>query len=57
MNEPRYFIPIVHVTKKRKVEWQVIKNFQGTWATKFPWVKLVIRENDKMRHVRCKILH
>jgi hypothetical protein len=37
-------LSLMHMPKKRKVQWQVFKNFQDTWATKFPWVELVITE-------------
>jgi hypothetical protein len=40
--------------RKRKAQWQVIRNFQDTWTTKFPWVEPVIREENKLHHVRCK---
>jgi hypothetical protein len=40
--------------KKRKVQCQVIRNFQDTWTTKFPWVELVMGENNKLHHVRFK---
>jgi hypothetical protein len=25
-----------------KIEWQILKNFQGTWVAKFPWAKFVV---------------
>jgi hypothetical protein len=41
--------------KKKKDKWQVIKNFQDTWTTKFPWVELVIGEDNKLHHVWCDV--
>jgi hypothetical protein len=37
-----------------KVQWQVIKNFQDTWTTKFPWVETIIGE-DKV--TPCAVQH
>ncbi len=31
------------------------KEFLGTLATKLPYVKLIIRENDQMCHVKWKV--
>jgi len=41
--------------KKKKVECEVERLFPDTWATKFPWVELVLEEGNKLHHVRCKI--
>ncbi len=49
-------LSLLHMhNKKMKVQWQVIRNFQDTWATKLPWAKLVIGEDNKLHHVRCKV--
>ncbi len=48
--EPNIVIT-THVEKKRKAQWQIIRNFQDTWAAKFPWVELVIGEDCKLHHV------
>ncbi len=34
--------------KKQKVEWELNKSFQDTWATKFPWAGIVVKPNGKM---------
>jgi hypothetical protein len=39
---------------KRKDEREFEKLFQNTWVNKFLWVELVLGENDKLHHVRCK---
>ncbi len=44
-----------HIKRKKKVECEVEKLFQNTWATKFPWVELVLEEGNKLHHVRYKI--
>jgi len=42
----------VCASKKRKVERESQRH---TWATKFPWIELVMGANGKLHHVWCKI--
>jgi hypothetical protein len=32
----------VHASKKMKIEWQILRNFQGTWVAEFLWAKFVV---------------
>jgi hypothetical protein len=38
--------------KKIKAKWELNRNFQETWVTKFPWAKLIVGPSVKM-HMVC----
>jgi hypothetical protein len=40
------------VKKKIKAKWELNRNFQETWVTKFSWAKLIVGPSDKM-HMVC----
>ncbi len=37
-----FYILVLHASKKNKIEWQILKNFQNTWVANFPWAKFVV---------------
>ncbi len=38
--------------KKIKAKWELNRNFQKTWVTKFPWANLIVGPSGKM-HMVC----
>ncbi len=55
IHEPEFKLLDVQPSKKKKPKWQVQRHFQDTWATKFPWAEVVMGEDGRMHHVRCRI--
>jgi hypothetical protein len=49
--------PNVHEPPAKKPErsYDKFQIFQNSWATKFPWVKLVSGEDSKVSLVKCRI--
>jgi hypothetical protein len=41
--------------KKGKIECDVSQVFKDEWATKFPWVELIINLKGKLQMVHCKV--
>jgi len=43
-------------SSKKKIKlYELNLCFQNSWATKFPWVKFIVRVDGKVTHVKCKV--
>jgi len=41
--------------KKPKKHYDVLRNCQDVWTTKFPWVKMLKSEIGEVHHVKCTV--
>ncbi len=39
--DDKWFVDLT-TKKKIKAKWELNRNFQETWVTKFPWAKLIV---------------
>jgi hypothetical protein len=46
--------PIPFKVGIKKQNYDAIRKFQDKWSTKFPWVKLFIKEHGSLHIVKCK---
>ncbi len=49
--DDKWFVDMT-MKKKIKAKWELNRNFQETWVTKFPWAKLIVGPSGKMHMVR-----
>ncbi len=49
--DDKWFVDMT-MKKKIKAKWELNRNFQETWVTKFPWTKLIVGPSGKMHMVR-----
>jgi hypothetical protein len=49
--DDKWFVDMT-MKKKKKAKWELNRNFQETWVTKFSWAKLIVGPSGKM-HMVC----
>jgi len=53
--DDKWFVDMT-MKKKIKAKWELNRNFQETWVTKFPWFKLIVGPSSKM-HMVCSNMY